>query len=42
MDDSPPIEALIPAGDRSAVDAALRAAVDDRWATRIWERDTTV
>ncbi len=43
MDDSPPIEGFrIPAGDRSAVDAALRTAVDDRWATRIWERDTTV
>ena len=25
-----------------AVDAALRTAVDDRWATRIWERDTKV
>ena len=43
MVDSPPLEGYrIPASHQSAVDAALRTAVDDRWATRIWERDTTV
>ncbi len=27
---------------RAAVDAAIRTAVDERWAARVWDRDTTV
>jgi glucose-6-phosphate isomerase len=32
----------IPAGHRSAWEAAMRLALDGGWAERIWERDTTV
>jgi glucose-6-phosphate isomerase len=41
--DTPTVEGFrIPAGHRSACDAALRLALDGGWAERIWERDATV
>lgn len=32
----------LPAALRSDVEAAIARAVDERWATRLWERDTTL
>ncbi len=43
MPDSPTLDGhRIPEGHRSAVEAAMRLAIEGRWAERIWQRDTTV
>jgi glucose-6-phosphate isomerase len=43
MPDTDTLEGFrIPADHRSAIDGALKLALDGGWAERIWERDTTV